>query len=163
MSNRAFFLQHCTAEFPRFLAVLEAAPGDQLDYRPHQKSRSARELIGHLIGHEQDLLELAETGKINHRVQVPFETRAAGLEAYRTAHAGLERALGSMDDATWESPGQFLVNGKVAYELPRRDLAWMLLLDGVHHRGQLSAYLRPMGAKVPSIYGPSADSAPAGT
>jgi uncharacterized damage-inducible protein DinB len=40
---------------------------------------------------------------------------------------------------------------------PRRDLAWMLLLDAVHHRGQLSTYLRPMGGTVPSIYGPSAD------
>ena len=49
------------------------------------------------------------------------------------------------------------VGGAVAYEAPPRDLAWLLFFDSIHHRGQLSAYLHPMGGKVPSIYGPSAD------
>lgn len=163
MTNREFFVQRCIGEFQKFAAVIEAAPPDRLDYRPHAMSRSAYELIGHLIGHEQDLLELAETGKINHRMQVPFKSLDEGVRAYREAHAALAQKLGAMDEATWESPGQFLVNGQVAYEFPRRDLAWMLLFDGVHHRGQLSTYLRPMGGKVPSIYGPSADTTPAAT
>lgn len=163
MTNRQFFLQHCAAELPRFLAVLGAAPAKQLAYRPHPRSRSAEELIGHLIGHAQDTLELAQTGKINHRMQVPFQSVDEALEIYRQAHAAMEQALESMSDATWESPGQFLVDGVVAYEYPRRDLAWMLLFDSLHHRGQLSAYLRPMGGKVPSIYGPSADTMAAAT
>jgi len=158
MTNREFFLSHCAAEFPRFLGVLEATPGDQLAYRPHPRSRSAYELIGHLIGHEQDLLELATTGRINHRMQVPFASLQEGLLAYRLAHESLEGHVRAMSDAAWESPGRFLLDGTVIYELPRRDLAWMLLFDGLHHRGQLSTYLRPMGAKVPSIYGPSGDS-----
>ena len=162
MTNREFFLQHCAAEFPRFVGVLEAAPADQLEYRPHPRSRSAYELIGHLIGHEQDLLELASTGSIHHRIQVPFASLDEGLAAYRVAHEGLESQLRAMDDATWESGGRFLLDGKVIYEFPRRDLAWMMLFDGLHHRGQLSTYLRPMGGKVPSIYGPSADSMPGG-
>jgi uncharacterized damage-inducible protein DinB len=161
MTNHEFFLQHSEAEFLRFMRVLEATPGDQLDFRPHPRSRSAYELIGHLLGHEQDLLELAATGAVNHRMQVPFATLAAGLEAYRDAHDGLLQHLRVMDATTWESPGRFLLNGAVIYELPRRDLAWMLLFDGLHHRGQLSTYLRPMGAPVPSIYGPSADAQPA--
>ena len=161
MTNREFFLQHCAAEFPRSLGVFEATPADQLAYRPHPKSRSAYELIGHLIGHEQDLVELARTGSINHRMQVPFTTLQEGLAAYRQAHEALAQHLRDMDDAAWESPGRFLFDGKVIYEFPRRDLAWMLLFDGLHHRGQLSTYLRPMGAKVPSIYGPSGDSVPA--
>jgi uncharacterized damage-inducible protein DinB len=163
MTNREFFLQHCVAEFPRFLGVLEATPADQLTYRPHPRSRSAYELIGHLIGHEQDLLELAGTGRINHRMQVPFDGLAEGLTAYRSAHESLEQQLRATDDATWEAPGQFLLDGRVIYEFPRRDLAWMLLFDGLHHRGQLSTYLRPMGGKVPCIYGPSADATPGAT
>jgi uncharacterized damage-inducible protein DinB len=158
MTNREFFLHHCAAEFPRFLGVLEATPGDQLAYRPHPKSRSAYELIGHLIGHEQDLLELATTGSINHRMQVPFASLQEGLLAYRLAHESLEGEVRAMSDAAWESQGRFLLEGNVIYEFPRRDLAWMLLFDGLHHRGQLSTYLRPMGGKVPSIYGPSGDS-----
>jgi uncharacterized damage-inducible protein DinB len=163
MTNREFFLHHCATEFPRFVGVFEAAPADQLAFRPHPRSRSAYELIGHLIGHEQDLVELADTGHINHRMQVPFTTLQEGLAAYRQAHETLEQQLREMNDAAWESPGQFLVDGKVIYEYPRRDLAWMMLFDGLHHRGQLSTYLRPMGGKVPSIYGPSADSAPSGS
>lgn len=163
MTNRQFFLQHCAAELPRFLAVIEAAPPAQLAYRPHPRSRSAHELIGHLIGHQQDLVELARTGKIHHRMQVPFQTVEEGIAMYREAQTALEQAVSSMDDKTWESQGQFLVNGAVAYEFPRRDLAWLLLFDAVHHRGQLSAYLRPMGGKVPAIYGPSADTMVAAT
>jgi uncharacterized damage-inducible protein DinB len=162
MTNREFFLQHSIAEYPRFLGVFEAAPADQLEYRPHPKSRSAYELIGHLIGHEQDLLELAATGTINHRMQVPFKNLQEGLTAYRQAHQALAHQLQAMNDAEWESHGRFLLDGKVIYEYPRRDLAWLLLFDGLHHRGQLSTYLRPMGGTVPSIYGPSGDSTPGG-
>jgi len=162
MTNREFFLQHADAEFARFMGVLEAAPADRLDFRPHPRSRSAYELIGHLLGHEQDLLELAVTGAINHRMQVPFATLSEGLEAYRTAHAALVERLRILSDADWEGPGRFLLDGRVVYEYPRRDLAWMLLFDGLHHRGQLSTYLRPMGATVPCIYGPSADATPGG-
>ena len=160
MTNREFFLQHAAAEFPRFLGVFEATPADQLAFRPHPKCRSAYELIGHLLGHEQDLVELAGTGSINHRMQVPFTTLQEGLAKYQQAHDALLQHLHAMDDATWESQGRFLLDGNVIYELPRRDLAWMLLFDGLHHRGQLSTYLRPMGGKVPSIYGPSGDSPP---
>ena len=86
MTNRQFYLQHCASEFSRFLGVFQAVPADQLSYRPHPKSRSALELIGHLIGHEQDLVELAQTGSINHRVHVPFSTLDDALQLYRSAH-----------------------------------------------------------------------------
>ena len=43
------------------------------------------------------------------------------------------------------------------WKTTKRGMAWGLFLDLVHHRGQLSTYIRPMGGKVPSIYGPSAD------
>jgi len=157
MSNREFFLQLCSTEFPRFVGVLQATPAGPLDYRPHPRSRSASELIAHLIGHEQDLLELVETGDINHRMQVPFGEVSEAIEIYREAHEALKPKLAALDDGAWESMGRFLVQGNLVMQSPRRDLAWMLLLDAVHHRGQLSTYLRPMGGTVPSIYGPSAD------
>lgn len=157
MNNRDFFLRLCTTEFPRTVGVLEAAPADQLAYRPHPRSRSAQELIGHMVGHEQDLLELAETGTINHRMEVPFGTVGEAVALMTAAHEAARPKLAAIADADWETIGQFRVQGKVLFEAPRRDLAWMLLLDGIHHRGQLSTYLRPMGATVPSIYGPSAD------
>ena len=157
MSNREFFTQLCASEYPRFLGVLQATPAANLEYRPHPKCRSAYELVGHLIAHEQDLVELLETGTINHRMQVPFKSVDEAVSIYRDARSVAERKLSSLDDHAWESMSRFLVNGNVIMEAPRRDLAWMLMLDAVHHRGQLSTYLRPMGGTVPSIYGPSAD------
>jgi uncharacterized damage-inducible protein DinB len=62
-----------------------------------------------------------------------------------------------MDDAAWNKKAQFLMDGNVAWEAPLGDMLYGFLFDAIHHRGQLSTYLRPMGAKVPSIYGPSAD------
>lgn len=158
MTNRTFFNQRFAAEHPAFVHVFQALASDKLEWRPHARSRSATELVGHLIGHEQDLLELAETGAIHHRQQVPFNGLTHALELYRQAHEAVDSKLKSMDDATWdEKPGRFIVGEQVIYEMPYRDLMWMMLFDSIHHRGQLSTYIRPMGGKVPSIYGPSAD------
>ncbi len=157
MSTREFFVQLCEAEYPKFLGVLESTPSGQLDYRPHAKSRSGHELVGHLIAHEQDLIELAETGAVNHRMQVPFGNIGEAVSIYRDAHAALMPPLSALTDSDWDSVARFFVMGNLVREATRGDIAWMLLLDAIHHRGQLSTYLRPMGGTVPSIYGPSAD------
>jgi len=62
-----------------------------------------------------------------------------------------------MDEAAWTKQAQFFYNGQMVSEQPAGDFLWFILFDAIHHRGQLSAYLRPMGGKVPAIYGPSAD------
>ncbi|HTL43820.1 MAG TPA: DinB family protein [Vicinamibacterales bacterium] len=162
MTNREFFAQLCAHEHPRFVGVLEAMPKDQLDYRPHPKSRSAYQLVAHLIGHEVDLVELFDTGTINHRVEVPFQSMEDAVEIYKKAGTDAAAKLSALEDSDWESSGKFLVNGNTIMEMPRHGLAWMLMLDAIHHRGQLSTYLRPMGGKVPSIYGPSGDTAMGG-
>ena len=61
------------------------------------------------------------------------------------------------DAAAQERKAQFLYQGHVVMEKPLGEFLWDFMFDAIHHRGQLSAYLRPMGGKVPSIYGPSAD------
>ena len=63
--------------------------------------------------------------------------------------------------ASWNRSAQFYYGGKLASEQPVGTFLWLILFDAIHHRGQLSAYLRPMGGKVPAIYGPSADERPA--
>jgi uncharacterized damage-inducible protein DinB len=157
MTNLEFFHQRRAYERGLFERVFQAVPGDKLDWRPEPKARSAGELIGHLIGHEQDLVELLESGDIHHRMHVPFDDVPHALELFRRAHQAAETGLRSMDEQTWEKVGKFLVQGNVIMEAPRRDLGWLLLFDAIHHRGQLSTYLRPMGSRVPAMYGPSAD------
>jgi uncharacterized damage-inducible protein DinB len=81
-------------------------------------------------------------------------------EAYEKHHRALAAKLNDLDDTAWNHPA-WLIRGE--QEIMLKDtiggLLWIALFDGVHHRGQLSTYIRPMGGKVPSIYGPSADTA----
>ena len=134
-------------------AVLEEGRGQRAD----PKARSAEEIIEHLIGHNQDLIELLDDGVIHHRMQVPFETIEGAVATLDQTFGEIIDRLGRMDDESWMSPAKFLFEEQLIMEGPRMQLAWGLFLDSVHHRGQLSTYLRPMGSKVPAIYGPSAD------
>ena len=102
MTNREFFLQRCSAEAPLFEQVFRAVPADKLDWRPEPKARTARELMGHLIGHEQDVVELLDRGDINHRMQVEFNNVDHAVELYRQAHQTIEAKLKSVDDKTWD-------------------------------------------------------------
>lgn len=159
MTNRELFIHRYEAELPIFLSVFEALPGDRLDWRPEPVARSARELIGHLIGHEQDVEELLDTGAINHRLVVSFGNLGDAAELFEAAHANILAKAREMSDEAWDNEiSRFVVEGDVKYEAPYRDLAWMLRFDSIHHRGQLSTYIRPMGGKVPAMYGPSGDS-----
>jgi uncharacterized damage-inducible protein DinB len=69
----------------------------------------------------------------------------------------LQQELISLNQADWLKERKVISNGVVTIQQPLGQILWLFLFDGIHHRGQLSTYLRPMGAAVPSIYGPSAD------
>ena len=73
----------------------------------------------------------------------------------------LDNLLKKLDDAGWKRPVRFLMEGKQINETTTNEMLWGFLHDMIHHRGQLSTYIRPMGGKVPSIYGPSGDAAQA--
>ena len=159
MTNQEFFAQTLSGEFERFRKVIAALPAGKLDYKHDPKSRSARELVEHLIGHFDDLAELADAGVINHRMQVPFKDLDDGLATFDKSYRGLESKLKTAGSDLWAQPADFRVGDKVIMTAPGEALMWLLFLDAVHHRGQLSTCIRPMGGKVPGIYGPSADTA----
>ena len=94
------------------------------------------------------------------RAEVPIFLRVLNaLPADRLAYKPHDRSpSAAMDEASWSRVAQFYYSGKVVSEQPVGQFLWFILFDAIHHRGQLSAYLRPMGGTVPSIYGPSADS-----
>jgi hypothetical protein len=164
LSNREFFIRRWELEYPSFSDVIKALPPDRLDYRPHPASRSAGELVALLVSVEKSCAELSVTGRSSFNSGLRFhpKTGFTALEemiaAYEHHHRELAERLSDLDDATWNRPA-WLTRGE--QEIVLRDsvggLLWIALFDGVHHRGQLSTYIRPMGGKVPSIYGPSAD------
>ena len=156
MSTRLFYLERRKAELPVFLKVLRALPADRLDYRPHERSPSAEQLVWTLTMELRSCVEAARNGRTEWRTE-PTPALDKMLEIYEQHHQDLVHVVESMDDAAWERPAQFFFNGKMVSEQPVAQFLWMIFFDAIHHRGQLSAYLRPMGGTVPAIYGPSAD------
>jgi uncharacterized damage-inducible protein DinB len=104
-------------------------------------------------------VELVDTGQMDWKEPPPPAPAglAESIAAFEKAHHELGDRLAQVDDARWERKVKFLVNGKPVMEESMGEFFWMTLLDAIHHRGQLSVYIRPMGGKVPSIYGPSGD------
>ena len=159
MNQREFFIKRWTGEFPAFVRVMKALPKEQLGYRPHPRSRSAEELVWLLVLEERTCSELIDTGQIDWKEPPPPAPADLGdmVAAFEHAHAELDTRLARVDDLDWERKAAYLVNGQPVMKDTMGEFFWMHLLDGIHHRGQLSVYIRPMGGKVPSIYGPSAD------
>lgn len=157
MNTREYFAQCLKAEKPKFVRVLRAVPPDQTAYRPHPRSSSAGDLVWLLAGELKDACELVDHSEVNYVAKPAPATLAESIATYESNAAALEHRLAGLDDAAWGKKVRFLMDGKVAWESTLGDMLFGFLFDAIHHRGQLSSYLRPMGAKVPSIYGPSAD------
>jgi hypothetical protein len=153
---REYFKQCFESERPRFVKVLKAVPADRADYRPHPRSTCAGDLVWLLANELHDACELVDRGEVTF-VPAPAPSIPDSIAAYEKNADKLAKRLATVDDAKWDKNARFLVDGKVAWEAPLGDMLFGFLFDAIHHRGQLSTYLRPMGAKVPAIYGPSAD------
>jgi uncharacterized damage-inducible protein DinB len=155
-SSREHFVECFSAEKPKFIRVLKAVPAGKGDYRPHEKSNSAADLVWMIASEWGDACEIIDKGKVDYAMK-PAPAVSQSVATFEKNADEIEKRLSKLDDAAWERKGQFLMDGNVAWEAPIGDMLYGFLFDAIHHRGQLSTYLRPMGAKVPSIYGPSAD------
>jgi uncharacterized damage-inducible protein DinB len=155
------FLEAFEREYDRTMRVLRAYPDDQSDFKPHERSRTAREVAWPLaLGLDRLMVKALTTGfDWSTPPGAPPSTpaRMSGIaEAVEQAHRQVIDALNRVDDATLDGSVRFFVAPKTLGDVPTMEFLWFLLFDHVHHRGQLSVYLRMVG-KVPSIYGPSGD------
>lgn len=159
MNSREQLVETFKDEMPRFVRALEAVPEGKLDWRPHERSRSAADLMAVFADEAAMLLAIVKSGRFDMGAFKPstFPSSAAAAAAFRKGMEETLTALGSCDDARWDGPARFMAGEKVEWETTLGGMAWGFLLDLIHHRGQLTVYIRPMGGKVPSIYGPSAD------
>jgi uncharacterized damage-inducible protein DinB len=161
MTSREQFLETLKDEQPRFERVFAALPEARLEYRPHEKSRSAKELLGVFADEALMFADILGKGELEMGGFTPgsYAGVTAAAEAFGRGFAEAAREGARLSDADWKLPARMLMNGKSEWETTRGGMAWGLLLDLIHHRGQLSVYLRPMGGRVPAIYGPSGDGA----
>ena len=136
--------------------VIEAIPLDKGDYRPDAVSKTALELAWHIVAAEQRFLSGVCTGQfdftpINRGPEINNSAKIAAWsdETFNANVQQIEKLSGEQLTKMIDFRGLF--------QFPAVSYLTLSLNHSVHHRGQLSMYLRPMGAKVPSIYGESYD------
>jgi len=157
MTSLELCRQQRAQELPKFVKVLKAIPQGRPDYRPDPKARTAAELAWLFAQSEAALVKLLDTGTIEWSESKPTGGLDATVAAFEKNAGAVNDRLAKLNEAGWEKQGRFLMGDAPAWEDSVGGFVWGFLFDLIHHRGQLTTYLRPMGGKVPSIYGPSAD------
>ena len=151
MSDKALFTGFWIKESKTTRNVLARIPeGSQ--YRPDPKSRTAQEIAWQILCEEIMLIDALESGKAAWAPAPTPESMTEVLQTYEKQSASIAERLTRLSDARWDGTLDFF-----GTERPVSPMAWSFLFDIVHHRGQITTYLRPMGSTVPQIYGPSAD------
>jgi uncharacterized damage-inducible protein DinB len=154
MTLKQEFLNWKEWEFNTTVKVLNALPAGQENFKPHERSRSVKELAATLANEEIACKQIVD-GNLdfpNLPKDIP-ETWEAILDLYKKNYE-------ISTEAVKNAPDSDLENSEIdfgGHKSTKIDALWSMLLDMVHHRGQFSVYLRMAGGKVPSIYGPSAD------
>jgi uncharacterized damage-inducible protein DinB len=158
LTNLQFFKACFDNELKATEALIAALPNDQLSYRPHPVNRSAYEITEHIIAHVADLGIMLHQGKCDEILSYSFDSAADGAEKLSKLWSEVSAILANYSEDRWVNESvELLVAGKPLVTLPRMQMMWFFFFDIIHHRGQLSSYVRPMGGKNPAIYGYSAD------
>lgn len=157
-----FLLGNLEAEIPATLGVFRAVPGERVDYRPDPISKSAMGLLRHITLEDEWFLNAVADGSF---APVPDDSDSCQLNTPADAVARYNERIPAAIARVRALSGEALVREvdlMGAFQLPAVQFLGLMLRHSAHHRGQLSAYLRAMGGRVPSIYGPSADTMPGG-
>src|SRR5580658_2332888 len=141
-------------------SIIEAIPRDKGDYRPDAISKSALELAWHIVATEMRFLDALPAGAFDFSPRPRPDSVSNSAELASWYADNFEPRF---EKLTTLSNDQLLkiVDFRGMFQMPAVRYLDFILHHSIHHRGQLSMYLRPMGAKVPSIYGESFDSAEA--
>ena len=161
-------LPELEAEMATLRKVYSRLPEALFGYQPHDRSMS----MGKLAGHIADMLTWGTVtlqsesfdmnpadGSLKWESFVP-KTSTELMDRFEKGVTGFKAAIESTGDEAMQAPWSLLSGGKTLFTMPRiACIRSMILNHMIHHRGQLSVYLRLNDIPVPSIYGPSADEA----
>jgi uncharacterized damage-inducible protein DinB len=159
-----FLLEELDREVERSRRALQEVPEGKYDWKPHERSM----IFGYLADMvatiptwiameiERNELDIAPADGSSTK-QEPNKTSVALVAALDASAAAARTALKQTTDEHLKTSWQLKARGEVVLEAPRYEMIQDTINHWSHHRGQMTVYLRLMGAKVPSIYGPSAD------
>jgi uncharacterized damage-inducible protein DinB len=164
MAISAIILPEFDAEMATTRTTLERLEDEKFGYQPHEKSMKMGDLGSHLANiltwaetsMNTDSFDIAPEGKLL-KIE-PAKTREELLATFDKNAAAARQAIAGASDEHLMQPWTLLSNGQTVLSMPRAAVIRTFVLShGIHHRGQLSVYLRLNDIPVPSIYGPSAD------
>jgi uncharacterized damage-inducible protein DinB len=143
---------------------LERLPEDKLNWRPHEKSRSAGELALHLALVPGSVVRFVQSNPAqapDFAVIPQPASREEILKAFEDSVAAVRSALSNCDDATMQETWSMVAGGHEVLAQPRAQFIRDIMLNHWYqHRGQFSVYLRMLNVPVPASWGPSADEPP---
>ena len=152
-----FLIADFENEMQTTLRVIAAVPNDRLDYRPDSKAKTGLGLVRHITLEDDWILSSIANGAFT---MPPDESDACGImnpaDAIARYKENIPAALNRLRALSGDDLTK-VIDLLGIMQMPAINFLAMALKHSVHHRGQLSTYLRPMGARVPGIYGPSAD------
>lgn len=151
MDEKALFTEFWTQESKTTRNVLARIP-EGSDYRPDPRSRTAQGIAWQIVCEEKMIIEALENGKAEWAPPPMPPSMKDVLAEYEKQSATLPQRWQALPQEKWDGEIEFFGSKRSASRM-----AWSFLFDIVHHRGQITTYLRPMGSTVPQIYGPSAD------
>ncbi len=158
------FVEELDRETERSRRALLNVPDNMRAWKPHERSMefgNVADMVATIPAWfalilNQDELDLApKEGKPRPGPQA--QTRAEFVAALEKAVGSARAALAATDDARLQASWHLLAGGEVVSDMTRRIMLRDTMNHWVHHRGQMTVYLRLMGADVPATYGPSAD------
>ncbi len=147
-------------EMQTTLRVFEAVPTGHLDYQPEPKAKTALGLVRHITLEDEWILNSIANGEFK---APPAGDDSCGIMNPADAIARYKEKVPVALNRVRAMPAEKLtanLDMLGLVRMPAINFLAMALKHSVHHRGQLSTYLRPMGGKNPSIYGPTADTVP---
>lgn len=151
MDEQGLFTKFWTHEAKTTAKVIGRIP-EGSTYRPDPKSRTAKEIAWQIYCEERMIIDALETGRVEWKPPEAPATMRDVLRAYEQQSGSIIERWKALPAERWNGTLEFF-----GTQRPASPMAWSFLFDIVHHRGQISTYLRPMGATVPQIYGPSGD------
>jgi len=159
MTEQKFFVKMMKNEIPIFERVFNALPDKPSEWSAHPKNKKTADLAASMFFESFGFPFFLKTGMIDSSDPMPDKPGKMKKIAHDFAK-NLEEANSiaeKMSDEDWDSPAEMKMKGKSMWKTTKGGMAWGLLIDLIHHRGQLSTHIRPQGGMVPSIYGPSGD------
>lgn len=159
------FLGEFDAESQTTRKFLQRLPEDKLTWQPHEKSMTAGQLALHIAASPASIIQMAMRDEfllsdIPQSREQPVSLQQV-MEAFEESIATVEKNLPTISDERMQKTWRLVDNGKELMAMPRATFLRNVLFNHIiHHRGQFGVYLRLVGAKVPSSYGPSGDELP---